>query len=83
MQEVKRKDKNYQVSEGDLNDWGYLLWKQGQLKNAVAVFKLNIVLYPNSGNAYDSYAKALLETGQNTVFPIRESPRVSNILSAK
>ncbi|KAA3437748.1 serine hydrolase [Rufibacter hautae] len=64
VRELKRKDKNYQVSEDDLNAWGYLLWKQGQLQNALAVFKLNIALYPNSGNTYDSYAEALLESGQ-------------------
>ncbi|WP_066506708.1 serine hydrolase domain-containing protein [Rufibacter sp. DG15C] len=64
VQDLKRRDKNYQVAENDLNDWGYLLWKQGKLPQALAVFKLNVALYPNSGNAYDSYAEALLENGQ-------------------
>ncbi|GAA4310476.1 hypothetical protein GCM10023183_28440 [Nibribacter koreensis] len=64
VQEMKKKDKKYHVAEADLNDWGYLLWKQGQLPKALAVFKLTTSLFPNSGNAFDSYAEALVASGQ-------------------
>lgn len=32
--------------------------------DAIAVFKLNTQLYPNSWNAYDSLAEALADDGQ-------------------
>ncbi|QHL87928.1 serine hydrolase [Nibribacter ruber] len=64
---LQKKDKTYRVAENDLNDWSYLLWKQGQLPHALAVFKLNVALYPQSGNAYDSYAEALLGNGQKAM----------------
>ncbi|MFN8346366.1 MAG: serine hydrolase [Spirosomataceae bacterium] len=51
--------------ETDLNDWGYRMLSKGQLKQALAVFNLNVYLYPNSWNVYDSYGEALWKNGQN------------------
>lgn len=54
----------YRHSEADLNAWGYSLLQQGALEKALAVFKLNVELHPDSWNVYDSYGEALLKNGQ-------------------
>lgn len=51
-------------SEDDLNTWGYQLLGKNDNHKAAAIFKLNVVLNPQSSNAYDSYGEALLKTDQ-------------------
>jgi len=36
---------------------------KNQLNEALEIFKLNVFLFPNSSNAYDSYAEVLLKKG--------------------
>ena len=58
-QELKRKDSRFQPRENDLNDWVYrMLNGGGKPKEALEIFKLNVFLYPNSANVYDSVAEA-------------------------
>lgn len=54
VKEEKKKNPNYQLSENEVNDWGYTLLGQGKQKEALEIFKLNVVLYPKSANTYDS-----------------------------
>lgn len=60
----KKKDGSFTVPETELNDWGYRLMGSRQIKEAIALFKLVIWLYPDSWNAYDSYGEGLLKDGQ-------------------
>ncbi len=53
------------VSENRLNSLGYSFSGQKKYKAALAVFKLNIDLYPESANCYDSYAECFMNTGDN------------------
>jgi CubicO group peptidase (beta-lactamase class C family) len=46
------------LDELQLNDWGYLLLQQGQLPEAIEIFKVNVNLYPKSWNTYDSLGEA-------------------------
>lgn len=62
--ETKKDEATYRHSEDDLNSWGYKLLNQGQMQQALEVFKLNVELNPNSWNAYDSYGETLLKNGQ-------------------
>lgn len=55
---LKADDPAFVLKENDLNAWGYKLMEQGQPQQAVAVLKLAAELYPNSANAYDSFAEA-------------------------
>ncbi|WP_210520583.1 serine hydrolase [Hymenobacter terricola] len=64
FKELKKKDKSFAPSEVDLNDWAYRMMANRQLKEALAVFKLTLELYPRSWNAYDSYGEALVKSGQ-------------------
>jgi tetratricopeptide (TPR) repeat protein len=62
--------KNYQnsspVSEGVLNWLGYhFLYWWGREKEAIEVFKLNTMLFPESGNAFDSLGEAYVVNGLN------------------
>lgn len=52
---LKRKP-GFQVNEDDLNGWGGMLLDAGQVRQAVAVFGLNVELNPESANALDSLA---------------------------
>lgn len=53
----------YQFSEGDLNFYGYVLLKENKLKQALEIFKQVVCLYPQSSNAYDSFAEAFEDLG--------------------
>lgn len=64
--ELKNKDAKFQLAENDLNVWGYRLIQEGQLKDAIEVFRLNVSLYPQSGNTYDSLAEAYANAGDKT-----------------
>lgn len=61
--ELKKKNASFNPSEADLNDWAYRMLSNKQMKEAVEVFKLITLLYPDSWNAYDSYGEALLRYG--------------------
>lgn len=51
--------------ERELNAVGYRLMGIGKPKEAIEVFKLNVELYPNSANAYDSLGEAYLNSGNS------------------
>lgn len=57
-------DSRYRYSENYLNQIGYNLLDKNKNKEAIAVFGLNAQMYPNSSNAYDSWAEAHLKDGQ-------------------
>ncbi|PKV51441.1 CubicO group peptidase (beta-lactamase class C family) [Aquimarina sp. MAR_2010_214] len=63
-QEVMKTDANDPaVSENNLNRLGYRFMGIENLKLAQDIFKVNILLYPESFNVYDSYAEACMKIG--------------------
>ncbi|MCX6260921.1 MAG: serine hydrolase [Bacteroidia bacterium] len=58
----KNKPDEYNFSEEDINTLGYS-YMDKNLTAALAIFKMNIDMYPNSSNVYDSYGEALLKNG--------------------
>jgi Tfp pilus assembly protein PilF len=61
-----KKDKNdIKISENTVNQLGYQYLLQGKIKEAVELFKLNILFYPDSWNVYDSLAEAYMTDGDN------------------
>ncbi|WP_442592213.1 serine hydrolase [Pedobacter sp. AW31-3R] len=56
---LKKKDRSFQLPENELNGWGYQLLSQKNIKAALSIFKLNVTMYPQSANAYDSLAETL------------------------
>jgi tetratricopeptide (TPR) repeat protein len=53
----------YPNLEGRLNRVGYDFLRRGLLVDALHAFHLNRELFPESWNVYDSYAEALLASG--------------------
>ncbi|QSQ26350.1 serine hydrolase [Pyxidicoccus parkwayensis] len=53
----------YDFAESELNNAGYRLLGSGRIAEAVEVFKLNVEMYPNSGNVYDSLGEAYVAQG--------------------
>lgn len=63
--ELKKKDPRFRPSEADLNDWAYrMLNGGGKKREALEIFKLNVLLYPESANVYDSLAEAFEAHGE-------------------
>lgn len=60
--EIKKK-KVFNFSYSEVNQLGYDLLGNKNLEDALTVFKLNIELYPDDWNVYDSYGEGLLEFG--------------------
>jgi glyoxylase-like metal-dependent hydrolase (beta-lactamase superfamily II) len=57
---------DFDFSEVNLNVLGYQLLARNRIDDACAIFKLNVDVFPNSGNVYDSYGEALLAKGDTT-----------------
>jgi 3-oxoadipate enol-lactonase len=53
------------MDENEMNRLGYRFLQDGKIKDAIELFKLNTIAYPNSGNAFDSLGEAYLKDGQN------------------
>lgn len=52
---------DFDLSEMGINSFGYQLMAQGRDKEALKIFELNIELYPNAFNTYDSYGECLVK----------------------
>ncbi|MFL6276346.1 MAG: serine hydrolase [Blastocatellia bacterium] len=52
------------ASEEHINNLGYGLLRQQKTAEAIAVFKLNVELYPKSWNVYDSLGEAYMVNGE-------------------
>ena len=58
-----REIRKIDIRESEINDLGYLLLKEGRLKEAIEIFKLNVTEHPDSWNVYDSLGEAYLKNG--------------------
>ncbi|MFC4874366.1 serine hydrolase [Negadavirga shengliensis] len=52
------------IDEDRLNQMGYRLLAAKKPRLAQQLFEINMLLYPNSSNVYDSYAEACMELGE-------------------
>lgn len=53
------------VNEYDINNRGYRYLNDEDYENAIGVFKMNVLLFPESDNVYDSLADAYLRSGDS------------------
>lgn len=62
-------------SEHELNSLAYLLLKQGKKEEAIKIFQVNYVLYPESANVISSLGEAYCKTGdiKNAVLYLEKS----------
>ena len=64
--EIKKQDStSVFIDEGEFNNLGYELLRKKENQNAINVFKINVALYPESENVYDSLADAYLRSGDS------------------
>ncbi len=64
--EIKAQDSTSAlIDEGYFNSLGYRLLRNKEYENAVEVLKMNVVLFPESANVYDSLADAYLAQGDS------------------
>ena len=62
--DIRKKDPAYKPDENELNDWAYRVMSSDRTQDALALFQLNVSLYPESWNVYDSLGEALLKLGR-------------------
>ena len=60
---AKQEPSNFAVAEERLNNLGYAFLQTKKLQEAIAVFKVNVALYPRSSNVYDSLGEAYMVNG--------------------
>jgi CubicO group peptidase (beta-lactamase class C family) len=63
----KKNPKDPNVVESRLNSVGYYLLSEKKMAEAIAVFKLNVELHPDSWNAYDSLAEGYMTSGEKAL----------------
>ena len=56
--------KDYDFDEDELNTAGYQLLRSGKSKDAIEIFKLNVEMFPQASNPYDSLGEAYAEAGE-------------------
>ncbi|WP_342374297.1 serine hydrolase [Myxococcus stipitatus] len=61
------KPDEYRFNPGELNRLGYQLLKAGRLADSIELFKLNVEMYPQDGNAHDSLGEAYLARGDKAL----------------
>ena len=61
LNNIKKENNKYIYSEDNLNNLGYEYLNKNENKKALEILKVNVLLYPNSGNVFDSYAEILLK----------------------
>jgi CubicO group peptidase (beta-lactamase class C family) len=72
---LKEKKDEYRAIEREFNQLGYVLLQGGKVKEAIEVFKLNVQLYPESSNVYDSLGEAYAAAGdkENAIINYKKS----------
>lgn len=53
----------YDFSDDQLNSLGYQLLRTGRAADSIEIFKLNVEMFPQVGNGYDSLGEAYLAVG--------------------
>jgi glyoxylase-like metal-dependent hydrolase (beta-lactamase superfamily II) len=64
LAELKAQKGRYFFNERQFNSAGYRFLSMGRTDDAIAVFKMNVELFPKSWNVYDSLAEAYASKGE-------------------
>ncbi|MFS4446454.1 amidohydrolase family protein [Maribacter sp. 2307UL18-2] len=62
--ETIKTDEKYVIDENEINSVGYLLLRLDKPLEAIAFFELNVKLFPESWNVYDSLGEGYMSVGQ-------------------
>jgi dienelactone hydrolase len=61
---MQKENPDFKLDEAVVNYWGYELMADNHLPEAIDLFKLNVKMYPNSSNVYDSLGEAYMDSRQ-------------------
>ena len=64
FKELRANRELYTFNESQMNALGYEYLQDNKVKEAIAVFQLNVEAYPNSSNVYDSLGEAYAVAGE-------------------
>jgi CubicO group peptidase (beta-lactamase class C family) len=59
----RQRPTTFKANEGRINSLGYQCLRTKKINEAIALFKLNVELFPASSNVYDSLGEAYMENG--------------------
>jgi tetratricopeptide (TPR) repeat protein len=62
--EMRREKPEFKLNEEAINSWAYRLMEENHLPEATELLKLNVQMYPESFNVYDSLGEAYMKAGQ-------------------
>lgn len=54
VEEEKKEDAHFNLKKSDLRAFGLSYWHKGERESALAIFRLNILLYPRSWDVYET-----------------------------
>lgn len=74
VNDLKQKDTSFKLIEDELNVFGHHLLRKDLKIKALEIFKLNVSLFPQSANTYDSLAETY-ESMSNKKFAIKNYKR--------
>jgi len=76
---IDQEDYYFDISESSLNNYGYQFLNDGLVDEAVKVFELNTLLFPESANVYNSMAEGLLAKGeiQKAVYNLEKAIQIN------
>lgn len=63
LSSLQKAIENKLMNQSTINQMGYEFLRQNDKRMAIAVFKCNVVAYPQSANVYDSLGEAYLKNG--------------------
>jgi glyoxylase-like metal-dependent hydrolase (beta-lactamase superfamily II) len=55
---------DYFFVENEINGYGYIFLQRDMVEQAIELFRINVELFPDSWNSYDSLGEALLRAGE-------------------
>ena len=61
--DFRKRNPGFTLSDDEANAWGYKLLRSGNTARALAIFRLNGELHPDSWNAFDSLGEAYAKAG--------------------
>jgi tetratricopeptide (TPR) repeat protein len=61
---MQKEKADFKLEETAVNSWSYELMSDDHLPEAIDLLKLNVQIYPDSSNAYDSLGEAYAKSGQ-------------------
>ena len=66
FKKLQKINAGFELTEREVNSWGYKLAGQNRKADALEIFKLNVFLYPSSANAFDSLGEMYANLGETT-----------------